>query len=156
MPLTYVTGDPLLTRAQVLAFGHNARGHTEVGVVETRLLDSYPAAFSTYGKLCRSGRIKAGAFWVWRESVPQLAFMVVRESSVGATRVRYVESVVMTLARNYHLHSINSLAMVRPGNREEWPAVKPVLDYWLQACPLPVVVYEELAPGVPAEDNIGP
>ncbi len=154
MPLTYVTGDPLLTRAQALAFGHNARGRIAVGALETRLLDLYPAAFATYGKQCHNGRIKAGAFWVWRESMPHLAFMVVRESSVGATRVRYVESVVMTLARDYHLYSINSLALVRPGDREEWAAIKPVLDYWLKSCPLPVVVYEAYAPGVWAEENI--
>jgi hypothetical protein len=154
MPLTYVTGDPLLTRSQVLAFGHNLKGRTEVGAFETLLLDLYPAAFATYGKLCRNGRVKAGGFWVWRESAPQLAFMVVRESSVGATRVRFVESVVMTLARDYRLHSINSLALIRPGDGEEWPAIKPVVDYWLKPCPLPVVVYEAYAPGVQAEDGL--
>jgi len=151
MPLTYVTGDPLLTRAQVLAFGHNAKGRTETGALETRLLDLYPAAFATYGKLCRSERIRPGGFWVWRESIPNLAFMVVRESSVGATRVRFVESVVMTLARDYRLHGINSLALVRPCDGEEWPAIKQVVDYWLRSCPIPIVVYEGYEPGVRAE-----
>jgi hypothetical protein len=150
MPLTYVTGDPLHTRAQVLAFGHNAKGRTELGPLETQLLDLYPAAFATFGKQCRSQRIKPGTFWVWRESVPHLAFMVVRETSVGATRLRFVESAVMTLARDYRLHSITSLALARLGDGEEWPALKPVVDYWLKACPLPVVVYEGYARGIKA------
>jgi hypothetical protein len=54
MPITYVSGDPLLTQAQILAFGHNVKGRTESGVFETLLLDRYPAAFATYSKSCRS------------------------------------------------------------------------------------------------------
>ena len=68
MPITYVSGDPLLTRAQSLAFGHNAKGRSELGALEIILLHHYPAAFATYGKNCRSGRIKAGGLWTWRES----------------------------------------------------------------------------------------
>src|SRR5512145_2666697 len=101
MPLTTVSGDPLLTRAQMLAFGMNARGKTEVGALETRLLDYYPAAFASYRKQCHSGRIQPGAFWTWHESQPQLGFWVVRERPQGATRLRYVEAVVMTIARDY-------------------------------------------------------
>jgi len=152
MPVTYTSGDPLLTRAQVLAFGHNRKGSTEVGPLETILLHQYPAAFATYSKQCRSGRIKSGTFWMWRESQPQLAFMAVRESPVGATRLRYVEAAVMLLARDFRLHNITSLALMRPCDREEWPALKPVVDYWLRGSPLPVVVYEEYAAGVRGEE----
>jgi len=153
MPVTYVTGDPLLTHAQVLAFGYNAKGRTEVGAFETHLLDLYPSAFATFGKQCRSERIKPGTFWVWRESVPQLAFMVVRESSVGATRMRFVETVVMTLARDYRLYNITSMALARLSGSEEWPALKLVVDYWLKTCPLPVVVYDGYARGITAEES---
>ncbi len=153
MPVTYVTGDPLLTRAQVLAFGYNAKGRTEVSTLETQLLDLYPAAFATFGKQCRSERIKPGAFWVWRESAPQLAFMVVRETSVGATRLRYVESALMTLARDYRQYNITSMALARLGDGEEWRALKPVVDYWLKACPLPVVVYDGYVQGTKAEES---
>ena len=153
MPLTYVTGDPLLTRAQALAFGYNAGGRTEVGTLETQLLDLYPAAFATFGKQCRSQSIKPGMFWIWRESVPHLAFMVVRETSVGATRLRFVESAVMTLARDYRLHGVTSMALARLGDGDEWPALRPVVDYWLKASALPVVVYDTYAPGVRAEET---
>jgi len=153
MPITYVSGDPLLTRAQTLAFGHNARGRSELGALETALLHRYPAAFATYGKNCRSRRIKPGAFWTWRESQPHLAFLVVRETSVGATRVRFVESALMTLARDYRLHSLISLAIAPLATSLEWTVLKPVVDYWLRACPLPVTVYEQYVPGVAAEEG---
>jgi hypothetical protein len=151
MPITYVSGDPLLTHAQALAFGHNAKGRSELGALETLLLNRYPAAFATYGKNCRSGRIKPGSFWTWHESRPHLTFMVIRETSVGATRVRFVESAIMTLARDYRLHNLKSLAIAPLANHLEWTALKPVVDYWLRTCPLPVVVYERYVAGVEAE-----
>lgn len=151
MPITYVAGDPLLTGAQVLAFGHNARGRAELGALETELLQRYPAAFAAYGKQCRSGRIKAGQLWLWRESQPVLGFMVVRESSVGATRVRFVEAVALNLARDYAREGIQSIAIAPPGSREEWPNLKPVLEHWLGRAALPCYVYEQYLPGVQAE-----
>lgn len=151
MPITYLAGDPLLTGAQVLAFGHNARGRAELGALETELLQRYPAAFAAYGKQCRSGRIKAGQLWLWHESQPVLGFMVVRESSVGATRVRFVEAVALNLARDYAREGIRSIAIAPPGSREEWPNLKPVLEHWLGRAALPCYVYEQYLPGVQAE-----
>ena len=151
MTVTYVSGDPLLTQAQTLAFGHNARGRTELGTLATELLHRHPAAFATYGKLCRSGRIKPGTFWIWRESVPFLAFWVVRETAVGATRLRFVESNLMTLVRDYRLHGLTSLTIAPLDDEVAWQALKPVMDYWLSGSPLAVHVYEHYLPGVAGE-----
>jgi len=156
MPISYVSGDPLLTRAQSLAFGHNAKGRTEMGALETLLLNRYPAAFATYGKNCRSGRIKAGALWTWRESRPNLTFLVIRETAVGATRLRFVESAIMTLARDYRQYNLTSLAIAPLANPLEWKAIRPVIDYWLRVCPLPVTVYEGYVPGVAGETSFTP
>lgn len=142
MPLTFVSGDPLLTQMQTLAFGHNARAKMEVGALETRLLDAYPAAFASYRKQCLHGRIRPGELWTWRDSQPHLAFLVVRETPQAATRLRYVEAIVMTIARDYRLYGLDSLAIAPLANNDEWPLLKPVLAHWLAACPLPVEVYE--------------
>jgi hypothetical protein len=152
MPVTYVSGDPLLTRMQLLAFGHNQRGRTELGAFETALFTQQPAAFATFSKQCRSQRIKAGQMWLWRESQPMLGFMVIRASSVGATRVRYVEAIALTLARDYQREGLRSVAFAPLGTREEWPHLKPVLEYWLGPSALTCVVYEQYLPGVAAED----
>jgi hypothetical protein len=142
MPLTYTSGDPLFTDAQVLAFGHNLRGRTELGTLQTALLQKYPTAFSAYTKLCRSGRIKAGEYFLWRESKPMLMFMVVRESSVGATRFRFVQSAVMAVAQQYRLEGIQTLAIAPLGNSLEWMEIKPTLHYWLEGLSLSVTVYD--------------
>jgi hypothetical protein len=146
MPITITSGDPLLTDAQTLIFGHNAKARTEVGAFEMRLFNLYPAAFATYRKQCTSGRIKPGALWLWRESQPFLGFMVIRESSVGATRQRYVENALMTLARDYRLYSLTSVAIAPLAGMEEWAALRPLMDSWLRSCPLPITVYEQYVP----------
>jgi hypothetical protein len=153
MPVQYVDGDPLLTKAQTLAVGHNAKGRTQLGALETRLLDLHPAAFATYGKLCRGGKIKPGMFWMWRESQPNLMLMAVRESAVGATRLRFVESIMMTIARDYGLHGLTSIAIAPLSGAEEWDSLKPAVDYWLRLCPLEVTVYERYIPGLAAENE---
>lgn len=151
MPLTFVSGDPLLTRSQVLAFGGNAQGQAETGALETLLHNRYPTALAAYRKNCRAGKVRTGTLWLFRETQPALGVMVVRESAGGTTRLRFLEAVVMTLARDYQRDGLTSLAMVAPGGREDWPTLKPVVEYWLHKCALPVTVYEDYLPGVAAE-----
>src|SRR5215213_4952201 len=139
--ITYTSGDPLLTQAQTLAFGYNAKGRSEMTPLATALLYQNPAAFATFGKQCRNERLKPGQMWAWRESRPYLLFLVVRESSVGMTRLRFVEAVAMTLARDYKLYGINSLAIAPLGTDGEWPMLKDVLHRWLSPSKLSVVVY---------------
>lgn len=151
MPLTFVTGDPLLTRAQILAFGHNVQGRNETSPLETELYRRFPAAFATYGKQCRNGRIEIGTMWAWRESRPKLSFMVVRASPVGATRLRYVENIALSLARDYRRENITSLAIAPLGSKAEWAHIRPVLARWLSKAEFECFVYEEYVPGVAAE-----
>ncbi|MDZ4671832.1 MAG: hypothetical protein SH821_13255 [Phototrophicales bacterium] len=143
MPVQFIIGDPLTTSAQVLAFGHNARGRTELGDIETRLFQKYPTAFAAYQKQCRVGRIKAGDLWLWRENKPNLMFMTVRDSSVGATRLRYVQANAIRIAREYSLLGIKSLAIAPMGNPYEWGEIKQVLEMWLRRIPLDVTIYDQ-------------
>lgn len=154
MPVTYVSGDPLLSRAQVIAFGQNAKGRTESGALELALMQAYPAAFAAYRKRCRHGRIQTGGIWLWRESKPMLAFLTVRESSVGATRLRFVQTALMTLARDYPLESIRTLALAPLGTPDEWITLQQVVNYWMGNSALPVAAYTEYVPGVAAEEGL--
>ena len=142
MPLEWLQGDPLTTTAQTLAFGWNARGRIEVGTLETRLYTAYPTAFAAFGKAARAGRLKAGTVWVWSETRPRLAFLVVRESSVGSTRERYLHAAFLALARDYHLYGIESLALSPLVTAAEWSAFQTVLTYWFGRGKLPVSAYQ--------------
>ena len=151
MPLTTVSGDPLLTKQHILAFGSNASGRTETTPLASALRTRYPAAFASYDKLCRQGKIETGVTWVWRESKPALAFLVVRETSVGATRLRYVDSVIMALARDYKLDNIRSVAIAPLGADHEADSISEIITRWLTKPALPVIAYTHYQPGVAAE-----
>jgi hypothetical protein len=151
MPLTYVSGDPLLTQQQILAFGTNAAGRTETTPLATALLLRYPAAFASFAKQCRQGRIQPGMTWLWYESKPALAFMAVRETPVGATRLRHVDAVIMALARDYRIENIHSVAIAPLGADFEAAGIREVIDRWLAKPALPVVAYTAYQPGVAAE-----
>jgi hypothetical protein len=154
MPIRIVSGDPILTRAQTLAFGYNAKGKNEVMPLETDLRSRYPAAFSAYSKLCRSGRISAGTTWTWSESFPQLMFFVVREAAVGTTRLRHVQSIALALVRDYQLEGLTSLAIAPLGRDHEWPELKRLLETWLAPSPLLTVLYTSYQPGVQADEGV--
>lgn len=154
MPVLFVAGDPLLSRAHALAIGHNAKGKIEVGKMETALSTAHPAAFAGYRRQAHKGRITAGHYWIWREATPLLIFMTVRESGVGATRLRHVQSVTLNLVRDYRLEGIKSLAIAPLGRKEEYPEIKKILNQWYGQAKLPVVVYETYEPGVQADESI--
>ena len=155
MPVQHVRGDPLLTTAQFIAFGHNARGRSELGAFETALFQRNPAAFANFQRQCRKGRVQPGTYWLWREAKPSLAFLVIRNSSVGAARLRYVQSVLLALARDYRREQMQSLAIAPLGHTsEEWPEIRPMIDQWLDPTALSVMVYDAYIAGVRAEEAL--
>lgn len=142
MPITFTQGDPDLAQTAVLAFGYNERGKSEVTPFITQLQHRFPAAFATYKRLCNDDKIRAGEYWIWRESKPALMFMVVRQTSAGATRLRYVEAITMSLARDYRLELISSLTIAALCDPLQWSTVKPALERWFNRSSLPVLACE--------------
>ncbi len=141
MPIHFETGSPFSTNAQTLAFAYNAQGRMESTPLATQLYDRYPTAFASFSKQCRAGKIKAGMCWLWQESQPRLLFMVLRESPVGATRLRYVDAALLTVARDYALYGLESVAFAPLGSASEWPDIAPLLQRWLAPIALPCVAY---------------
>lgn len=151
MPLRYIKGDPFLTRRQTLALGYNARARIENTPLGMEISRRYPAAIAAFRKQASSGKLKAGDLWVWRESAPHLALMIVRDSSVGATRPRYVDAACLRIARDYALEGITSLAIAPLGRADEAENVHEALNMLLPGCPLDILIYEDYLPGVDAE-----
>lgn len=152
MTLKLVTGDPLLTQMPYLAVGHNARGRSELGDFETALAQKSPAALASYTRKARRGKIKPGTLWFWSEAQPKLIFLSIRDSAVGATRLRYVQSVLITLARDYSLYNIQGVALAPLGNAYEQPEILKLLEMWLAPSPLPIVAYTAYLQGVQADE----
>jgi hypothetical protein len=152
MPLKFVTGDPLLTQASVLAFGHNAKGRTEMGDFAMRMMREYPAAFSTYTRQARKRRQLGGDLFSWSEAKPRLLFLTIRDSSVGATRLRYVQKALISIARDYSLYNIDSLAIAPLGNAYERSEIDNLYRLWFKNIALKVIVYTEYEAGIAANE----
>lgn len=153
MTLHTVEGDPLLTQADALLMPANARGQHEMDPLTLRAAQAYPAAFAAITRRARAGRIPVGTLWTWHESRPRLVFALVRQTAVGATRLRYVQSIAMTLARDHRLLGINSLAIPPLGRDHEWVEIQRILATWLDRAALPVTVYAAVIQGHPADET---
>ena len=77
-----------------------------------------------------------------------------RDSSVGATRLRYVQKVLITIARDYTLYNMPSLAIAPLGNQYERSEIEALYHTWLKHTALPVVVYQAYQAGVAAAENL--
>jgi hypothetical protein len=143
MPLEFKTGDPFLSGADTLALGYNARGRTELDSFTMRMMREFPVACSVYLRRCRQEKQKGGDLFLWVESKPKLLILTVRDSSVGATRLRHVQKCLMEISRDYALLGIKSLAIAPIGNKLEASEIKPLYEQWFANSKLPVVVYTE-------------
>ncbi|MBE2270552.1 MAG: hypothetical protein IAE80_20110 [Anaerolinea sp.] len=139
MAITYLSDNPLTTSAHVLLFGTNAQGRIEQDALTIALHARCPTAFAAFSRQCRADKISAGKLWYWWDCQPALGFMVIRESPFGATRLRYVESVIMGLARDYQRDGVKSAALILPPTDQD--DVKALLDRWFGTSALAVSVY---------------
>jgi hypothetical protein len=151
MSLRFVQGDIFLTRAQVIATGIDAVGRLGASALHTALRDRCPVFVSECRKQGRAGTLTPGMVWIWREGVPWVAGMVVRETPQGATRLRYVEAAMLNLCKIQEREGLLSLAVMRLGDDAEWPAVRHIVEAYLDQLALPAVIYEEYLPGIAAE-----
>lgn len=143
MPITTVKGDIRFTKAQAILLGLNTRGQVEVSSLETTLRDQQPVFFSEYRRLAHSGKLTGGNIWIFRDTTPWLLAAIVRDSPSAATKLRYVEAVVMSLRRDWQREMLKSLAIAPMGTPEEWYSIRAVLHEHLNTMPIPIILYTE-------------
>ena len=141
MSITFSTDNPLATSADALALGHNRKGQTELVPMTQQLMRTFPAAFAAYTRRCKKDRQKAGDLFYWTQSTPRLLFLTVRDSSVGATRLRHVQKALMTLARDYRYYNLTSVGIIALGDRYEQAEITPMYETWFSKSDLKVIVY---------------
>jgi hypothetical protein len=153
MTVRFAQGDIFLTQAHAVALGLSANGRLGVSPFHTALHDRYPVFVSECYKRGRAETLLPGSVWVWREGQPWLVGLVVQETPQGAARLRYVEVAMLNLYKDWEREGLHSLALMRFGDDSEWPAVRAVIEDYLNRIPLPVIVYEDYQPGVAAEET---
>jgi hypothetical protein len=149
MNIRFVQGDVFLTRMQSVAVGLNTTGRVEVTPFFTTIQDRYPVFVSEYRKRGRAERLTPGDFWVWREGQPWLVGLVIRDTPQGPARLRYIETALLNLYKNWEREGLHSLALALTVDEIERPALHDLVARYLGT--LPVVVYEAHLPSVDAE-----
>lgn len=151
MTLSYARGDLLLGSRQTAGIGLSATGRLGVEPLAIALLDRFPTFVSDYQRRCRAATLPPGTVWLWRETRPWLMGLIVRETTQGPARLRYVEAALLYLANHWQAEGLTSLVLMRPGETDDWPAVRDLIEQYLGALALPVTICETYAAGVPLE-----
>lgn len=152
MSIPTVNGDIFHTRAQTVALAIDASGRLGTTPLYTALHDRYPVFVSEYHKRGRANLLVPGSMWIWREGTPWIVGLVVRETPQGATRLRYVESAMLNLLKNWQYEGITSLALMRLGDDQEWPHARQIVESYLAKMGLPATIYEAFKAGIRAEE----
>lgn len=118
-----------------------------------RLMQTYPAASASYIRAARKGRCNGGSIFYWEQALPRLLFLTIRESSVGATRLRHVQAVLLLLVRDYARYNMQSLALAPLGTIYERAEILTLCEQWFSKTRLQAIVYTEYAPGVQADEQ---
>ncbi len=148
MSVSFVRGDIFLTSSHAAAVDLNAAGRLATTPFYTALHDRYPVFVSEYHKQGRAGQLTPGRMWVWPDSRPWLVGLIVRETPQGAARLRFVETALLNLVRDWERAGLRSLALMRLGDEQDWPIIRGLVMDALAPLALPVTVYEAYVPGL--------
>jgi O-acetyl-ADP-ribose deacetylase (regulator of RNase III) len=156
-----VSGDILLTRAQVIAHGVAANDPMNQGLALS-LHEAYPAMHKDYHHWCKSQHPKEGSAWMWggAENV-RVVNLITQEGGYlqgakpGRATIKYVNDALKALAKLAKKEKFSSIALPRLATGVgglDWEDVKPVMMQRLGELDMPVYVYAEYRAGQQADE----
>lgn len=152
----FVSGDVLLSRAQVLAHGVAPNDPMTQGLA-LALRQKYPALQKDFHHWCRVEHPKPGAVWMWgAPGGVRVVNLITQEGGYGGgarpgrATVQHVRDALRGLAKLAHAEAFTSIAVPRLATGVgalAWDEVLPVLEERLGSLPMPVYIYAEYRPG---------
>lgn len=163
-----VTGDILLSKAQLLAHGISAHDAFDSGLA-LALRERWPALVKDYRHDTHSRGIHTGEMWAWvgmqeNGGVRRIANLVTQNTlgqgpsaKPGKATLENVRAVLQSLARYVAEEKITSLALPRLATGVgglDWADVKLLIEQYLGGLGIPVVVYTTYRKGVAAAEGL--
>jgi len=156
-----VSGDILLSRAQVVAHGVAPNDPMNQGLALS-LHKKYPAMHKDYHHWCKQQHPEPGAAWLWggAEDV-RIVNLLTQEGGYGhgarpgKASLKHVSDALHALAKMTAKEGFTSLALPRLATGVgglSWEDVWPVLQDRLGDIEIPVYVYTEFHAGQPADE----
>lgn len=160
--LQEVTGDILLTQAQLIAHGVAPNDHFESGLARA-LRERWPAMVKDFRHYYHVAHPKPGEVWIWggAEGV-RIANLMTQEPAVGdhghpgrATEAN-VNHALRSLRHEIEKNGFTSVALPRLATGVgglDWAEVRPLIHHHLGDLKIPVFVYSGYKPGVKANEG---
>lgn len=161
--LLQVTGDILLTRAQVIAHGVAPNDDFHQGLALS-LRKEWPAMYKDFRHYCKSTHVKPGALWAWAgPGGRRIVSLFTQEAAYkkgekpGKATVSYVSHALRNLRELAVKEKFRSIAMPRLATgvgRLEWGDVEPFIHENLGDLGIPVLVYTTYRKGMAAKEGL--
>lgn len=162
-----VTGDILLSRADLTAHGVAPNDHFDSGLA-LALRERWPAMAKDFRHVANEGRVTTGGIWVWAGpdvfGTKRIANLITQEGALypgarpGRATLANVRSALKALAGYVVANKVTSLALSRLATGVgglEWSDVAPLVRETLGALGIPVYVYTNYRAGVAAAEASG-
>ncbi len=158
--LLQVTGDILLSRAQVIAHGVAPNDDFRQGLA-LALRQQWPAMYKDFRHYCQSTHAKPGGLWAWAgPGGRRIVGLFTQEAAYGKgakpgrATVPYVNHALRSLRELAVAEKFRSIALPRLATgvgRLDWSDVEPFIHENLGDLGIPVVIYTTYRKGVEAK-----
>jgi O-acetyl-ADP-ribose deacetylase (regulator of RNase III) len=156
-----VSGDLLLSRAQVLAHGVAPNDPMSQGLA-LALHEKYPAMHKDFHHWCSQQHPKPGSAWMWGgPGGVRVVNLLTQEGGYGhgarpgKATLANVRSALRALAKMIEAEAFTSVALPRLATGVgglEWEDVWPIVRERLGDAAIPIIVYSEFRPGQRAQE----
>ncbi|MCC7259241.1 MAG: Appr-1-p processing protein [Gammaproteobacteria bacterium] len=163
--LLQVTGDILLTKAQVIAHGVAPNDDFRQGLA-LALREQWPALYKDFRHYCKTTHVKPGEVWAWAgPGGRRIVSLFTQEAAYGQgekpgrATVSYVSHALRGLRELIDREKFTSIALPRLATgvgRLAWPDVEPHIHEQLAGLKIPVVIYTTYRKGKQADEHLPP
>ncbi|MGB4057585.1 MAG: macro domain-containing protein [Alphaproteobacteria bacterium] len=148
--ITKVRGDILLSEAQAIAHGVAPHDHFNQGLA-LALRERYPAMAKDFRHYCHQDNPKSGGAWLWAGAGKVIINLMTQEPAPdqkahpGKATAKAIGHALQALRDVIEEEKITSVALPRLATGVgglEWKDVEPLIEKYLGALKIPVIVYE--------------
>ena len=158
-----VTGDMLLTKAQVIAHGV-APNDDFTSALALSLREHWPALYKDFRHYCHTTHPKTGEIWLWASPEgKRIVNLFTQEAAYGhgakpgSAKLEYVNHTLRALHKAVETEKFTSMALPRLATGVgglNWADVFPLIVTHLGKLTIPIFVYTTFHKGMKADEKI--
>ncbi len=160
--ITKVSGDILLSDAQVIAHGVAPHDHFNQGLA-LALRERFPAMAKDFRHYCHQQNPKPGHAWLWAGPDKVIINLMTQEPApdnhahpgkASGKNISHALKEMRKLVDKEHLKSIALPKLATGVGGLDWNDVEPLIENHLSDLGIPVVIYETFEAGKKAAENL--